>query len=156
MQLILDENLPPMVKEELEHILPSVGLTDIAIEHKGLLDMEIAELMEDDDILVTADREFHRNILKLGGNSIYYDIQLNNLVEVQIKTSCYLKGYPAETVEKTSVENQKVTSGPNALLRKRFDELKEENSRLKVRVNVLEGKLRSIYLTALSATENEG
>ncbi len=155
MQIILDENLPSKVKEELDEILPSINLTDIDIEYKGLLDMEIAELMQDEDILVTADKEFHRNIIKLKGKSVYYDIQLDNLIEVQVKTIGYLKGYSTETIEAVSPENKEATSGPNALLRKRFDELKEENARLKVRVNVLEGKLKSIYLTASSAIENK-
>ncbi len=156
MRVILDENLPSKVKEELDDILPSVDLTDIDVEHKGSLDMEIAKLMQDDDVLVTADKEFHRNILKLGGKSVYYDIQLDNTVEVQVKALCYLKGYPTDAIEITSSENQGITGGPNELLRKRFDELKEENARLNIRVNVLEGKLKSIYLTARSAIDDEG
>ncbi len=156
MRLILDENLPQRVRDGFDIIPDPVDIKDIDEEHKGLLDLEIVDLMESDDILVTADREFHRNILKTGGKSIYYDIQIDNLVEIQVKTLAYLKGHDPEIVETVSPENNDVVSGPNALLRKRFQELKEENSALKVRINVLEGKLRSVYLTADSALEDKG
>ncbi len=155
MKIILDENIPTHVRGEVKRIHTDAVIIDINEDHKGVLDLEIVEIMKKEDILITGDKELHRNILKIGGKSVYYDVQLDNMVEVQVKVSYYLKGFPAEKVEKSSKENKGVSSGPNELLRKRFDELKEENASLKVRLNVLEGKLKSIHVTASSALEEK-
>ncbi len=155
MRLILDENLPAHVKSGVKRFHRDREIIDINEEHKGILDFEIVEIMKKKDVLVTGDKELHKNILKVGGKSVYYDVQLDNLVEIQVKVSYYLKGYPTKKVETTSEENIGTSRGPNELLRKRFDKLKEENARLKVRLNVLEGKLESIHITASSVLDEE-
>ncbi len=154
MRIILDENLPANIKREIKDFHREGKFVDIGRDHTSLLDMEIYELMEDDDILVTGDLELHRNYKKLNKNSVYFSIQKNNLIEVQIKLAYHLKGVDQSTIETKTTENKHIFSGPNAQLRKRFDELKKENARLRTKVNILEGKLKSILNTANSALDD--
>ncbi len=155
MRVILDENLPVRVKDILGEMDTVSKIVDVNQEHKGILDLELVGMMDSDDILVTGDRELHRNILKLGGRSVYYDVQLDNYVEINVKVLYYLKGHTSGKVHATSPDNRDVSPGPNETLRRRFEEMKEENARLKVRLNVLEGKLSSVLATARSALDEE-
>lgn len=153
MRLILDENLSIDVREEIKDIQSVEEYLDVDQSHKGILDFELVDMMETEDILVTGDLELHRNMLKIGKKSVYYDIQTDNILEVQIKVLYYLKGYSKKWMDKEK-NNFDAVSNPNTQLRKRFEELKKENSDLKVRVNVLEGKLKSVLNTARSALED--
>ena len=156
MKIILDENLPSRLIQEIkdfQELSSGDEFVEIEKEHSGKLDFEIADFMEDEDIMVTGDLEFHKNLLKTGMKSLYYDVQLDNLIEIQVKLAYYLKGYEEDVIDITSDQNKEVFKGPNKLLRKRFDELKKENSELRSRVNVLEGKLKSVLNTARSALE---
>lgn len=158
MKIILDENLPSDLVEEIkdfQHLQEGDGFIEIEKDHSGKLDFEIAEFMDEEDVMVTGDLEFHKNLLKTDMNSIYYDIQLDNLIEVQVKLAYHLKGYPRDKIDLSSDQNEEIMSGPNKLLRKRFDELKKENARLRSRVNILEGKIESILNTAESAVEQD-
>lgn len=154
MRLVLDENLPLHLRDEIKVNYGERPILDVNEEYKGILDLELVNKMEKEDILVTGDRELHRNMVKIGARSIYYDVQTDNLVEVQVKIRYHLKGYSTADVERTLEENENTLKGPNAILRKRIEELKDENSSLKVRLNVLEGKLRSVLLTAESAFDD--
>ncbi len=102
---------------------------------------------------MTGDLELHRNMLKTGKKSVYYDVQIDNILEVQVKILYHLKGYSKSWMEDDDI-NLDVVSNPNTQLRKRFEELKKESADLKVRVNVLEGKLKSVLNTARSAFED--
>ncbi len=150
MRIILDENLPSDIKEEIKDIHDQNDILDIDEKYKGILDLKLVDKMEKDDVMVTRDLELHRNLLDVGKKSVYYDIQKENIIEVQIKLKYYLKGSDTSEVERVSNMNEHISSGPNSLLRKRFEELKKENSELKCRVNILEGKLRSIRNTVES------
>ncbi|MGM0510453.1 MAG: hypothetical protein ACQESD_04925 [Thermoplasmatota archaeon] len=154
MKIILDENLPSRSVQEIkdfQELSSDDGFVEIDKEHSGKLDFEIADFMEEEDVMVTGDLEFHKNLLKTGMKSLYYDVQLDNLIEIQVKLTYYLRGYEKDTIDIASDQNKEVFKGPNKLLRKRFDELKKENSELRSRVNVLEGKLKSVLNTAGSA-----
>ncbi|MGM0404905.1 MAG: hypothetical protein ACQEQM_02030 [Thermoplasmatota archaeon] len=153
MQIILDENLPIDIKEEIKDIHNQEDILDVEEEYKGILDLKLVDKMEEDDIMATRDLELHKNLLDMGKKSVYYDIQTNNIVEVQIKLKYYLKNYDISDVENVSKMNEHISPGPNSLLRKRFEELKQENSELKCRVNVLEGKLESIHNTVESVVD---
>ncbi len=155
MRIILDENLPAEVKEELDEIQNFDEILDVDQEYKGILDFELVDKMEEDDIMVTRDSELHENLINIGKKSVYYDIEKRNLVEVQIKVASYLKGRDIQTVTATTEKNEHIQENTDSLLRKRFDELKKENARLKSRVNVLEGKLKSVFNTARSALDDE-
>ncbi len=155
MQLILDENLPSNVKEDIIGSHECVDFVDIDENFQGMLDFKIVDMMEKDDIMITRDKELHKNLLDIGRKSVYYDIERDNLVEVQIKTAYYLKGYDNDAVHGTSEENQHVKKNETSLLRERFEELKEENAELKSRINLLEGKLESILKKAKSAMDEE-
>ena len=155
MRIILDENLPAEVKEELDEIQNFDEILDVDQEYKGILDFELVDKMEEDDIMVTRDSELHENLINIGKKSVYYDIEKRNLVEVQIKVASYLKGRDIQTVTATTEKNEHIQENADSLLRKRFDELKKENARLKSRVNVLEGKLKSVFNTARSALDDE-
>jgi len=155
MRIILDENLPAEVKEELDEIQNFDEILDVDQEYKGILDFELVDKMEEDDIMVTRDSELHENLINIGKKSVYYDIEKKNLVEVQIKVASYLKGHGIQTVTATTEKNEHIQENADSLLRKRFDELKKENARLKSRVNVLEGKLKSVFNTARSALDDE-
>lgn len=155
MRIILDENLPAEVKEELDEIQNFDEILDVDQEYKGILDFELVDKMEEDDIMVTRDSELHENLINIGKKSVYYDIEKRNLVEVQIKVASYLKGRDIQTVTATTEKNEHIQENTDSLLRIRFDELKKENARLKSRVNVLEGKLKSVFNTARSALDDE-
>ncbi|MBS3781021.1 MAG: hypothetical protein KGY66_00245 [Candidatus Thermoplasmatota archaeon] len=155
MKIILDENLPSKVKEDIEDMQDCDNILDVNERYKGILDFELVDKMKDDDIMVTRDIELHENLLNMGKKSVYYDIQEGNLTEVQIKLAHYLKGHGLETVNKELEENDHVPKGINSQLRKRFEELKKENARLKSRVNLLEGKLKSVLKSAESALDEE-
>ncbi len=153
MRIILDENLPSDIKEEITETQNHADIIDVDDEYKGILDLKLVDKMEEDDIMVTRDLELHKNLLNIGKKSVYYDIQTNNIVEVQIKLKYYLKNYDISDVENVSKMNEHISPGPNSLLRKRFEELKKENSELKCRVNILEGKLESILNTVESVVD---
>lgn len=155
MRLILDENLPSEVKEDIKNMQDCEEIIDVDEKYKGILDLELVDKMEEEDIMITRDAELHENLLNIGKKSVYYDIEKGNITEVQIKITHYLKGYDIETVMSNSGKNQHVTGGTNSTLRKRFEELKKENAELKSRVNVLEGKLKSVLNTAKTALEEE-
>jgi len=154
-RLVLDENIPLDVKEEVLKFHEGKDFLDIDEKFDGMLDFKIVDMMERGDVMVTRDKELHKNLLDIGRKSVYYDIERDNLVEVQIKTTYYLKGYDNDTVHGTSDENQHVRKNETSLLRERFEELKEENAELKSRVNLLEGKLESILKKAKSAMDEE-
>ncbi len=155
MRIILDENLPEDVKKEIKDVQNTQEILDVNEEHKGILDLELVDKMQQEDIMVTRDKELHENLLNIGKKSVYYDIQKKNLIETQIKLRYYLKGYDTETVNSAAGENDHVSRGENSMLRKRFEEVKKENAELKSRVNVLEGKIKSILNTAESAFPGE-
>ncbi|MFO7990817.1 MAG: hypothetical protein R6U61_00805 [Thermoplasmata archaeon] len=155
MRIILDENLPSHVSKEIKDFHTKHGFLDVDQKHKGILDFELVDKMEEGDVMVTGDLELHKNLLDRGGRSVYYDVQLDNTVDIQIKLAYLVKGSDVQDIDVSSKENEHITSGPNDLLRKRFDELKKENSELRSRVNILEGKIRSIRLTAESALNEE-
>ncbi|MFW5946582.1 MAG: hypothetical protein ACOCTN_06910 [Candidatus Natronoplasma sp.] len=155
MRIILDENIPSKIKDEIREIQNCKDILDVDDEYKGILDFELVDKMEENDIMVTRDRELHENLINIGKKSVYYDIEQNNLVEVQVKIAHYLKGYDIKTVNSSTDKNNHITEGENSILRERFDELKKENAELKSRVNVLEGKLKSVLNTARSALEDE-
>ena len=151
MKLILDENLPHHVKDEIMDF-HSHDYVDVNDEHKGILDFKLVDKMDDEDIMVTRDRELHKNLLDVGKKSVYYDIESDNLIEIQIKIAYYLKGYGSDEIHKETSENT-IEFGNDSQLRSRFEQIKKENARLKSRVNVLEGKIESILNTAESAVE---
>ncbi len=155
MRIILDENLPEKVREEIKDVQDGEEILDVNKEHKGILDFELVDKMDDEDIMVTRDKELHENLLNIEKKSVYYDIQKENLIELQIKLTYYLKGYDIEAVTSNSSQNDHLSENENSMLRKRFEELKKENAELKSRVNVLEGKLRSVLNTAESAFDEE-
>lgn len=150
MKLILDENLPNHVKNEILDF-HSQDYVDVNEEHKGILDFKLVDKMDDEDIMVTRDRELHKNLLDTDKKSVYYDIETDNLVEIQVKIAYYLKGYDSSDIHKGTSKNE-IRSG-DSQLRTRFEQLKRENARLKSRVNVLEGKIESILNTAESAVD---
>ncbi len=154
MRLILDENLPAKVKEEIIEFQEIEEFIDIDDEYEGMLDFKIVDMMEDEDVMVTRDRELHRNLLDIGKKCVYYDIEKENLVEIQTKIAYYLKGYDSETVHSTSEKNTHIQADNDSLLKERFEELKKENAELRSRVNLLEGKLESILKKSQSALEN--
>ncbi|MFW5952544.1 MAG: hypothetical protein ACOCSJ_00110 [Candidatus Natronoplasma sp.] len=154
MKIILDENLPSKVKEDIEKMQRCKNILDVNEHYKGILDFELVDKMKEEDIMVTRDIELHENLLNLGKKSVYYDIEQGNLTEVQIKLTHYLKGYDLDSVNAESGENEHVPKNVSSQLRKRFDELKKENSNLKSRINVLEGKLKSVLKTAESALDD--
>ncbi len=151
MRIVLDENLPAHVRSEIKAFHGSEDILDVDHEYKGILDFELVDMMKDDDLLITGDLELHKNMIQIGNNCIYYDVQADNLVEVQVKTAYYLKGLTSDDIERCSEVN--MDPNPNTQLRDRFEELKKENSELKVKVNILEGKLKSILNTANSALD---
>ncbi len=151
MKIILDENLPSKVKEDIEDVQDCENILDVNERYEGILDFELVDKMEEEDIMVTGDVELHKNLLNMNKKSIYYDIQKGNLTEIQIKLTHYLKGHDMETVNAESKENDHLPKNVDSQLRKRFEELKKENSELKSRINVLEGKLKSVLKTAKSA-----
>lgn len=155
MRIILDENIPSNIKNEIKDMQDCDDILDVDDEYKGILDLELVDKMREDDIMVTRDKELHKNLININKKSVYYDIEKSNLIEVQIKLAHYLKGYDVESVTSSTSQNEHINEGPNSMLRKRFDELKKENAELKSRVNVLEGKLKSILNTASSALEDE-
>ncbi len=155
MRIILDENLPSEVKEEIIEMQDSDNVLDVDEEYKGILDFELVDKMKKEDIMITRDSELHENLINIGKKSIYYDIEKKNLVEVKIKVVSYLKGHDIEYVTTSTEQNDHIQENPDSMLRKRFDKLKKENARLKSRVNVLEGKLRSVLNTARSALDDE-
>jgi len=154
MKIILDENLPSKVKEDIEDMQNCENILDVNERYKGILDFELVDKMKEDDIMVTRDIELHENLINIGKKSIYYDIEQANLTEVQIKLSHYLKGHDLDSVNAESGENEHVPKNINSQFRKRFEELKKENSNLKSRINVLEGKLKSVLKTAESALDD--
>lgn len=154
MRIILDENLPLPIKEEIIDFHSSYEVIDVDEEYKGILDFELVEKMKKNDVLVTRDKELHKNMVRIGKKSVYYDIELENLVETQIKLYYYLHGYNNKKIHSNIQENEDIVSKPQTVLRKRFEELKKENAELKSRVNVLEGKIKSILNTANSAFED--
>ncbi len=131
------------------------NILDVNERYEGILDFELVEKMQEEDVMVTRDIELHENLLNIGKKSVYYDIQQGNLIEVQIKLAHYLKGHGLDTINAESGENNHVSKNINSELRKRFEELKKNNSNLKSRINVLEGKLKSVLKTAESAFEEE-
>ncbi len=155
MKIILDENLPNDIKEEIKDAQNHDNILDVDETYKGILDLELVDKMDEEDIMVTRDDELHRNLLDIGRKSVYFDIEKNNIIEVQIKLKYYLKGYDTSTIENFSEMNDHIQGGPNSLLRKRFEELKQENSELKSRINVLEGKLESIQNTIDSVLDKQ-
>ncbi|MBS3816204.1 MAG: hypothetical protein KGY76_01430 [Candidatus Thermoplasmatota archaeon] len=154
MRLILDENLPSDVKEEVIEFHEAEDFVDIDEEFEGMLDFKIVDMMDEGDLMITRDKELHENLLDTGRKSVYYDIERKNLVDIQIKITYYLKGYDNERVHESLEENQHVKEGKTQL-RERFEELKKENAELRSRVNVLEGKLESVLKTAESAFEEK-
>lgn len=153
MKIILDENIPTDVKDEIKNFHETSTL-DVDDEYKGILDFDLVDEMDDEDIMVTRDKELHANLLNRDKKSVFYDIETDNLVEVQVKLTYYLKGYGSEEIHSSTDENEHIHEGSDSQLRRRFEELKKENSRLKSRVNVLEGKLKSVLNTAESAFED--
>ena len=155
MRIILDENIPSNVKDDIIEMQDCQEVLDVDEEYKGILDLELVDKMKEDDIMVTRDKELHENLINIGKKSVYYDIQKNNQVEVQVKLAHYLKGHDIKTITTTTDQNEHVGQGPDSVLRKRFEELKRENAELKSRINVLEGKLKSVLNTARSALEED-
>ncbi len=155
MRIILDENLPAQTKNEIKESYESEDILDVDESYKGILDLRLVDKMDENDIMITRDKELHKNLLDIDKYSIYYDIQKNNIVEILVKIKYYLKGYDQQTIEAGSKMNNHITDGANSLLRKRFEELKKENSELKCRMNVLEGKLESILNTANSVLDEK-
>jgi len=155
MKIILDENLPSKVKDDIENLQNCEKILDVNERYKGILDFELVEKMKEEDIMVTRDLELHENLINLDKKSVYYDIEQGNLTEVQIKLAHYLKGHDLDTVNVESGENEHVPKNINFELRKRFEELKKENAELKSRINVLEGKLKSVLKTAESAFDED-
>ena len=152
MRLILDENIPQHIKEEITQF-HDIVYVDVNEEYKGILDFKLVEKMAEEDIMLTRDRELHKNLLDIDKKSVYYDIEKDNLIEVQVKIAYYLKGYESDEVHKETTENVGIGDGNDSQLRTRFEQLKKENARLKSRVNVLEGKIESILNTAESAID---
>lgn len=155
MRIILDENIPIDIKKKIKETQDHDKVLDVDETYKGILDLKLVDKMDEEDIMVTRDDELHKNLLNIGRKSVYYDIEKNNIVEVQIKLQYYLKDYDKETVETESNMNDHISGGPNSLLRKRFEELKKENSELKCRINILEGKLESVLNTVESAFDKK-
>ncbi len=155
MKIILDENLPSKVKDDIEDLQNCEKILDVNERYKGILDFELVEKMKEEDIMVTRDIELHKNLVNMGKKSVYYDIEQGNLTEVQIKLAHYLKGHGLDTVNGETGENDHVPKNVNSQLRNRFEELKKENAKLKSRINVLEGKLKSVLNTAESALDEE-
>ncbi len=155
MRIVLDENLPSHVSKEIKDFHTKHDFLDVDNKHKGILDFELVDKMEVEDVMVTGDLELHKNLRDRGMKSLYYDIQLNNIIDLQIKLAYLAEGFDIQDIDVASEENEYVASGPNDILRKRFDELKRVNGELKSRVNVLEGKLESILLTAKSVVEDD-
>lgn len=155
MRIILDENIPIDIKKKIKETQDHDKVLDVDETYKGILDLTLVDKMDEEDIMVTRDDELHKNLLNIGRKSVYYDIEKNNIVEVQIKLQYYLKDYDKETVETESKMNDHISGGPNSLLRKRFEELKKENSELKCRINILEGKLESVLNTVESAFDKK-
>lgn len=153
MHLVIDENIPSEIKEEIKNFQNTDKIVDVNEEYKGILDFKLVDKMDEDDIMVTRDKELHKNLLDIDKKSVYYDIEQNNLVEVQVKIAYYLKGYKSDQVHKETSENDTIDDNNDPQLRSRFEQLKKENARLKSRVNVLEGKIESILNTAESAVE---
>jgi len=153
MRLIIDENIPSEIKEDIENFQSTDKILDVNEQYKGILDFKLVDKMNEEDIMVTRDRELHKNLLDIDKKSVYYDIELDNLVEVQVKITYYLKGYDSDEIHKETGENPVDIHKNDSQLRSRFDQLKKENARLKSRVNVLEGKIESILNTAESAVE---
>lgn len=153
MRLILDENLPSDVKEEIISFHEVEDFVDIDEKFQGMLDFKIVDMMEKNDVMITRDKELHENLLDTNRKSVYYDIEEKNIVDVQIKTAYYLKGYGNERVHRTLEENQHLEKNETRQLRDRFEGLKKENAELKSRINLLEGKLRSILKKARSAID---
>lgn len=150
MRIILDENIPDFVKQEIRDFHDPKEIMDVDQEYKGILDFDLVDMMEGGDIMVTRDNELHKNLLNVEKNSVYYDIEEDNLVETQVKIAYYLKGY--DSVHSSTDENSQATSA-EPTLRRRFEELKKENARLKSRANLLEGKIKSIFNTAEDAMD---
>jgi len=155
MRLILDENLPSGVKEDIIEFHEPEDLIDVDEEFQGMLDFKIVDMMEEDDVMITRDKELHENLLDTGRKSVYYDIERKNIVDVQIKLAYYLREYDSERVHRTLEENQHVEKSEGSQLRERFEELKKENSELRSRVNLLEGKIESILKKAESAMDED-
>ncbi len=153
MHLVIDENIPSEIKEEIKNFQNTDKIVDVNEEYKGILDFKLVDKMDEDDIMVTRDKELHKNLLDIDKKSVYYDIEQNNLVELQVKIAYYLKGYKSDQVHKETSENDTIDDNNDPQLRSRFEQLKKENARLKSRVNVLEGKIESILNTAESAVE---
>ncbi len=153
MHLVIDENIPSEIKEEIKNFQNTDKIVDVNEEYKGILDFKLVDKMDEEDIMVTRDKELHKNLLDIDKKSVYYDIEQNNLVEVQVKIAYYLKGYKSDQVHKETSENDTIDDNNDPQLRSRFEQLKKENARLKSRVNVLEGKIESILNTAESAVE---
>ncbi|GEM_PF-1604785 len=151
MRLILDENLPSKVKEDIMELHEPDDFVDIDEEYQGMLDFKIVDMMEENDVMITRDKELHKNLLDTDRKSVYYDIEKENIVDVQIKTAYYLKGYPGEEIHNGSEKNEHIKKGERALLKERLERLKKENAELRTRVNVLEGKLESVLKKARSA-----
>ncbi len=154
MRVILDENIPAEIKSEIRSFQDVDEFLDVDEEHEGILDFELVNMMERGDIMVTRDRELHENLLDTDRKSVYYDIERDNLIEVQVKLAYYIKGYETERIHMATEANSEIETDDEASLRDRFEELKKENARLKSRVNVLEGKLESVLNTARSAFED--
>ncbi len=153
MHLVIDENIPSEIKEEIKNFQNTDKIVDVNEEYKGILDFKLVDKMDEEDIMVTRDKELHKNLLDIDKKSVYYDIEQNNLVELQVKIAYYLKGYKSDQVHKETSENDTIDDNNDPQLRSRFEQLKKENARLKSRVNVLEGKIESILNTAESAVE---
>ncbi|MFW5928512.1 MAG: hypothetical protein ACOCSL_04830, partial [Thermoplasmatota archaeon] len=79
MKLILDENLPTYVKEEITEFHDNEYI-DVNDEYKGILDFKLVDKMDKKDIMVTRDRELHKNLLDVEKKSVYYDIEMDNLI----------------------------------------------------------------------------
>lgn len=152
MRLILDENIPQHIKEEITQF-HDIDYVDVNEEYKGILDFKLVDKMAEEDIMLTRDRELHKNLLDIDKKSVYYDIEKDNLIEVQVKIAYYLKGYKSDEIHKETTENSVIDETNDSQLRTRFEQLKKENARLKSRVNVLEGKIESILNTAESAMD---
>ena len=152
MHLVIDENIPSDIKEKIKNFQNTDNIVDVNEEYKGILDFKLVDKMDEEDIMVTRDRELHKNLLDIDKKSVYYDIETDNLVEIQVKIAYYLKGYNSDQVHKETSEND-IKYNNDSQLRSRFDQLKKENAKLKSRVNVLEGKIESILNTAESAIE---
>lgn len=153
MHLVIDENIPEEIKEEIKIFQKTDKIVDVNEEYKGILDFKLVDKMDEEDIMVTRDKELHKNLLDIDKKSVYYDIEKDNLVEIQVKIAYYLKGYDSDQVHKETDENDSIGTNNNSQLRTRFEQSKKENARLKSRVNVLEGKIESILNTAESAID---